>query len=370
MKFLFFSPVVWNFYKLQNQVLAASLAEKGYDVIYVEPVKYKNWQKNSRFSSLSENDKPDKLSIVEREIGIFKSLLVFLYENYNNVRQIAKHKPDMVVSYDHLMSLLPCLYCYIKKIKFVFNVSDDWDNIPQSESAVLAWKSIIKPLIAKFSFAIASISHKQFIVFSKKNKNTYILPNGISMSFVDKLADIKEDVEQNTVNFIANLRDWYDFDLLFEVFNEMPDFQLNIYGLGPLYENLIEKAKSYKNIKMMGNVNHQDTVQLLKDSVIGVLPLKNNILNDSTCPVKLFDYWAAQKAVVAAPTYELETIGSDCILFACTKDEWIKQIRFLIENPLRREFLGMTAYEKIIDKYNYNVITERFIKQIVKSNSD
>ena len=49
MKYLFLSPVVWNFYKLQNQLLAASLADKGNDVVYLEPVKYKNWLKNSRF---------------------------------------------------------------------------------------------------------------------------------------------------------------------------------------------------------------------------------------------------------------------------------------------------------------------------------
>ena len=363
MKYLFLSPVVWNFYNLQNQLLAASLADKGFDVVYIEPVKYKNRQKNSRFSNLSEITKPEKLVVVEREIIIFKSFFVFIYENFNNVLQIKKYKPDVVVSYDHLMSLLPCLYCYFYKIKFVFNVSDDWDNVPQARTARWMWKFVVKPIVTKFSYAIASISQKQLVLFSKKNKNTFILPNGVNMCFVDKINDIKENNSQNIVNFIANLRDWYDFDLLFEVFNEMPEIQLNIYGLGPMYETLSDKSKNFRNIRLMGNVKQEDTARLLKDSLIGIIPLKNNLLNDSTCPVKLFDYWAAKKAVVATPTFEIKSIGGDCVLFASTKDEWLTQMRFLIENPLRRELLGLSAHEKVIEKFNYDIITETFINK-------
>ncbi len=339
------------------------MADKGNDVVYLEPVKYKNWLKNSRFQNLSDNKVPEHLTVVEREINVIKSLFVFIYENFSNMRRIAKHKPDVVVSYDHLMSLLPCLYCYYKEIKFVFNVSDDWDNVPQNITARWMWKRIIRPVVAKYSYAVASISHRQAALFSKKNKKTFILPNGVSMTFVEKIDGISENNPTPTVNFIANLRDWYDFDLLFDVFGELPDIQLNIYGLGPLFDMLSEKAKNYNNIRLMGNVKSEETPQLLKETLIGIIPLKNNVLNDSTCPVKLFDYWAAQKAVVATPTIELKSIGNDCILFACTKEEWLREIRFLLKNPLRRDFLGSTAYTKVIEKYNYDNITETFINK-------
>ena len=200
--------------------------------------------------------------------------------------------------------------------------------------------------------------------YSKKNKNTFILPNGLNTSFIENINSLEENNNSNTVNFIANLRDWYNFDLLFDVFAELPELQLDIYGLGPLYEALKEKTESYKNICLHGNVSQEGTAKLLKDSLFGVIPLKPNVLNDSTSPVKLFDYWAAQKAVVGTPTYELKSIGADCILFAQTKEEWLSHIRFLIDNPDRRKFLGKTGYDKIIEKYNYEDITDSFIKKI------
>ncbi len=366
MRFLFLSPVVWNFYKLQNQLLALSLAKEGYEVMYAEPVKYKNWQKNKRFHDLSDNGSDDKLKIIKRFFRRRKSFISFIYENINNTRQIARHKPDVVVCYDHLMGLIPCMYCYFNKIHFIFNVSDDWDNVPQAFIPHKTWKYIIKPIIKKFSFAIASISHKQLQLYKLTHKRAFLLPNGVENSFREDINSLHENKKMNLINFIAHLRDWYDFELLFDVFSELPNITLHIYGTGELLEALSEKAKQHNNIHIMGSVSHKETARLLKDSFIGIIPLKNNLLNDSTCPVKLFDYWAARKAVVATPTFELQQTGSDCILFAKNKEEWIKQIRFLMDNPERRSFLSNTGYEKIVDYYNYDVLTQKFIEQLEK----
>jgi len=245
-------------------------------------------------------------------------------------------------------------------------VSDDWDNVPQSFLPRLTWKYFIKPIIKKCSYAICSISQKQKQLFGARNKRTFVLPNGVENSFKETINHISVNENPNTINFIAHLRDWYDFELLFDVFAELPDIKLRIYGAGALFELLNEKAKLTDNIKMMGSVSHGETARLLKESILGIIPLKDNVLNDSTCPVKLFDYWAARKAVIATPTYELQSIGSDCILFARTKEEWLKHIRFLLENPGRRTYLAKTAYEKINDMYNYDALTKRFTEQLEK----
>jgi len=363
MKFVFLSPVAWNFYPLQNQNLAIALAQNGHEVNYIEPVKYKNY-KNNRFAHLSKNLKPQGLTVTERSLNIPKSFLVFLYENVNNTRKIIRYKPDVVVCYDHLMGLLSCLYCFFAKTKFVYNASDDWDNVPQDISARIVWKILIKPLITRFSYAIAAISHKQFEAFRKKKKKTFLLPNGVSNNFISKAEGIDASNTNNTVNFIANLRDWYDFDLLFDVFKEFPTLQLNIYGSGSLFNELKKKSALYSNIKLMGNIEHELSVKLLKESLFGIIPLKKNILNDSTCPIKLFDYWAAQKVVIATPTYEMNAIGKDCILFASSKETWVKHIRYVLYYTKLAKILERVGHEKIINTYNYNYIYQHFINNI------
>ncbi|OQA01004.1 MAG: putative teichuronic acid biosynthesis glycosyltransferase TuaH [Bacteroidetes bacterium ADurb.Bin408] len=260
------------------------------------------------------------------------------------------------------MGLFACLYCRIKGIKYFFCVSDDWDHVPQRTAACFLWKSIIKPVVLKYAHAVLPVSHKQYDLCLKKNKNTFLLPNGVELPFIKKIDNEESNNESETVNFIAHLRDWYDFDLLTEIFIEIPRMTLNIFGDGPLKNELIQKTAHIPNIKVLGSRIHEDTARLLNETAIGLLPLKKTILNDSTCPIKLFDYWAARKAVVATPTEELKILGSDCLLFATTKDEWIKQITFLLNNPERRKILGHTGREKVEKTYNYDAITEVFLR--------
>lgn len=362
LKFVFISPVTWRFYKLQNQVLASELAQRGYNVAYIEPVKYKNADRVSRLHTYSTHAQPELLSVIERRSILKRGMLLFLYENLHNAILIGRIKPDVVVCYDHLMGLISCLYCKIKGIKFIFNVSDDWDYVPQQKGALFLWKKIIKPFVLRYAGAILSVSHKQYNLCLKKYKHTFLLPNGIEMSFLKKIDKEGCKKESGNVNFIAHLRDWYDFDLLIDIFVEMPQISLYIYGDGPLKDELLQKTAHIPNIHVCGNRTHEDTARLLGETSIGLIPLKKTILNDSTCPVKLFDYWAARKAVVATPTEELKIIGTDCVLFASTKDEWVKQIQFLLENPARRQVLGNTGREKIDITYNYDAITASFLK--------
>lgn len=362
LKFVFLSPVTWRFYKLQNQVLASELAQRSYNVTYIEPVKYKNADKVSRLQNYSTHAQPELLSVVERSSILKRGMLLFLYENIHNAILIGRQKPDVVVCYDHLMGFLSCLYCRIKGIKFIFNVSDDWNHVPQQTVARFMWKKIIKPFVLRYAGAILSVSHKQYHLCLKKNKNTNLLPNGVEMSFIKSIDHEDSKQESGNVNFITHLRDWYDFDLLFDIFIELPHISLHIYGDGPLKDELMHKTAHIPNIHVCGNRTHEDTARLLGETFIGLIPLKKSVLNDSTCPVKLFDYWAARKTVVATPTEELKIIGTDCVLFATSKDEWIKQIQFLLQNPERRQILGNTGREKIDVTYNYDAITASFLK--------
>lgn len=370
MKFLFLSPVTWNFYPLQNQNLALSLSRAKHEVVYAEPLKYKNHHTHNRFAELRHAEPPSNLIIEKRSTRIPRSLIVFFVENYLNVRLIRRHKPDVVVCYDHLSGLFSCLLCLFVRTKFVFNVSDDWDNMPQHWGGRLLWKILVKPVVTRLSAAVACISFKQLALMKKRHIKSFWLPNGLLPEYVQTVSETRRTEEQPTVNFIANLRNWYNFELLFSIFEALPEVQLNIYGSGPLYDELLQKAEKHHNISIKGNIPHEKTPELLKNASLGLLPLHQNTLNDSTSPIKLFDYWAAGLAVVATPTAELLSLGDDCILFAHSKEEWIKQIRFLLNNPYRRVLLGQTGLAKVTETHNYNAICDMFLNQIKRLNHD
>lgn len=342
--------------------LPLGLSEAGNDCVYVTPVKYRNWENESmRLHDLSSHAE-GKVKVIERHTHLGKSLLSLIYESFANVNAIKENKPAVVVSFDHLMSLFACIYCRRKRIPFVFDVIDDWEAMEKNTLVLFYYKCIVKPIIGKFSYAVTSTSHKQVEVFSRHNKKVFYVPNGKSIDFIRQVETVGlQNRESDIVNFISTLRDWYDFDLLFDVFKEFPQLQLNIYGKGELFDTLNTKARGYANVHIMGNADSELLPKLLAESLFGILPLKLNTLNDSTCPIKLFDYWSAKKAVVASPTYEMKKMAEDGgIILAGTKEEYLEAIKRLLDDGTLAKSIGEKGYNRMTATYNYDVITTRF----------
>jgi len=363
--------MVWNNYKGRNVELPLGLSEAGNDCVYVNPVKYKNWENESmRLHDLSSHS-VGKIKVIERHTYLRKSLLSLIYENYANIKAIKENKPDTVVSFDHLMSLFACIYCKLKRIPFVFDVIDDWEAMEKNAVVRFYYKYIIKPIIGRFSYAITSTSYRQVEEFSKYNKKVFYVPNGKSIEFIKQVEAFSlQNGESNTVNFISTLRNWYDFDLLFDVFKEFPELQLNIYGLGELFDSLKTKAKNYANIHIMGNTDSEKLPKMLSESLFGILPLRLNKLNDSTCPIKLFDYWSAQKVVIASPTYEMKRMAEGGgIILASTREEYIQTIKKLLDDRVLAKSTGERGYNRMIATYNYNAITTGF-KEVLAINKE
>lgn len=364
---LFISPVHWNYYPYRDQELPSCIASRGYPCIYVNPVSYRGSEKASRFTEYNKRDTPKNIQIYDRKSRWRKSFVELIYENILNVTAIKKHKPESVISTDHLMSLGACIYCKFKKVRFVFDVTDNWELVDKSAAGYF-YKLILKPLLARFSYAITSTSLRQFNYFqARRRKNTFLISNGINPRIQEELDKQDNDLPAvNEVNFIGSLRDWYNFDLLLEIFKDFPDIELNIYGQGPLYAELKAKADGLTNIHIRGNVDNQKTPELLNRSLFGILPLKENELNHSTCPIKLFDYWGASKAVISTPVEEVKRVGGDSILYASTKEEFIDAISKLLNDKELLEQLGSKGKQKVDQLHNYKTITDQFLQILNK----
>jgi glycosyltransferase involved in cell wall biosynthesis len=146
-----------------------------------------------------------------------------------------------------------------------------------------------------------------------------------------------------------------------EVFREFPRIDLNIYGLGPLYTELLEKSRSIANVHVHGNIEQNKTAAKLSRTLFGILPLKMNELNHSTCPIKLFDYWGASRAVISTPVEEVSRLGGDAVLYATTREEFVLAMNLLINDSKLSGELGSKGREKVNKIHNYKVITDQFL---------
>jgi glycosyltransferase involved in cell wall biosynthesis len=360
---LFVPPVHWNYYPYRDQELPSSLADRGKSCIYLNPVAYRGSENSMRFRQVHRREAHTNIEVVDRSSRLRKSFFEFLRENALNVRAVRKYTPGTVISSDHLMCIGLCLYCRSKGIPFVFDVTDNWELVDRSMAGRI-YKIILKPLLARFSHAITCTSKRQFDYFHKRRKErTFLISNGINPQLLAQL-DREKPLPSpgQEVNFIGSLRDWYDFELLFEVFGNFPDMDLHIYGMGPLYDELLEKSSSIPNVHVHGNIEPSRTAALLKRSLFGILPLKINELNHSTCPIKLFDYWGASRAVISSPVEEVQRLGGDAVLYAGTKEEYLAAINRLINEKELAGKLGREGKKKVDELHNYTSITDQFLQ--------
>lgn len=359
---MFISPVDWDYYPYRDQELPLAIAERGYRCIYLNPVRYRGCEKAVRFARVDRGKHHPQIRIVDRGSGWRRSFIAWIHEQWLNIRAIRKHRPGAVISTDHLMSLGPCIYCRLKEIPFVFDVTDSWELVDRS-TAGLVYRRIMKPLLARYAFAVTCTSHRQFLDFKKRRKaNTHLISNGISPRILEQLDKQRApETPSGEVNFVGSLRDWYDFDLLVDVFREFPGIQLHIYGWGPLLGAIQEKTAPVPNVHCHGSIEHRQIPGLLARSLFGVLPLKENELNHSTCPIKLFEYWGASKAVISAPVDEVRRVGGASLLYASGKVEFVKCIRRLMADGDLRRRLGMEGRQKIDEIHHYDHIANQFL---------
>lgn len=360
-KGLHISLVVWDYYYARQQVLSSYISNH-YKIDFLEPIIYSNKEKSLRLKRLSINKIPPNLSIIKRNSKLKKSFFFLLYENFLNLFFVIKNNYKFVISDNYLTSILVCIYCRIFNIFFVFDLIDDWSEVEKNIFTKFFWKYIAKNILFSFSSVITTTSKKQFNIHTKKHKNILYFPNG--KLDIKKIAVKNDNKSIKKVIFIGTLRDWFDFDSVFNAFEKLPNVYLEIYGEGPIKKELKDKSKNIRNISIHDGVGIDKANFLLRNTDIGIIPLKNNKLNQSTNPIKLYDYWSLGKAVIATPTEELKLISGGSIFFASTSKEYFDAIKKLDTNYNYRYKLAKLGYEKVMNKYNYKIIGEKYVDLI------
>lgn len=327
----------------------------GADVTYVNPIVYRD-AKTIRLQETSHND-TQGVRVIKRTSRLRKGPLLLIVENIRNVRAVMRLKPDVVISNDHLMSLLLPLYCRLTKRKFIYDQLDDWLDIEKNRFVYWYTRYIAYPLFGRLAYAFINTSHflqKKSLQFTRRS---YVVANGKSE---DDIRTFQQHVTDSAsvVNFVSTIRDWYDYDLLIDAFAAFPEISLHLYGGGDekVRQQIIERAANVPNVVVHDSVDSAKVPRLMGESVFGVLPFKDTSTNQAQAPIKLFDYWSAGKPVLAVPTREMEIIGTDAIVFARGVNEWKAAIASLLADTEKRHRLGDNGLNNMHTTYNYREI--------------
>ncbi len=290
-----------------------------------------------------------------------------------------KHKTLFYLQKIHYHSAMPYLCYRLKNQPYIFDY-DDYDiplpcifNRPSLNQFFFKTSNYetMTEMVAKNAVACVASSHFLVDYLSKFNSRVAYIPTGVeSDKFTpavnkhphDKLIFIWTGVVWGEPIF-ENVR--FMFDCFAELTKKYSHLELRLVAGGrwlPQVEELIKTQYAGQPIRLCPWVEHQKMPDFLRDADIGLLPLiQDTLWTKSKSPTKLFEYLATGLPVVASPTGEINYVlkEEETGLLAKDKNEFVRKMELLIQNPQLRIILGQNARKKIEQEYSLDVLSKK-----------
>lgn len=213
------------------------------------------------------------------------------------------------------------------------------------------------------------------------SKKIYVLPNAADVESFRRKFDkdylkTKYKVcseKSSVVIFIGSMKVWHGVDLLVDSFKivlkEVPNAILMLVGDGDIKDDIEGKIKEYnigKSVIMTGNIPHESIKEVLSIADVAVTPYPNLKTGFYFSPIKLFEYMAAGKAIVASDLGQISEVIKNNQTGILVEPENINQLSDaiikLLKDDCLRSTIGMNAQNEAIIKYSW----ERYIQELIK----
>lgn len=171
--------------------------------------------------------------------------------------------------------------------------------------------------------------------------------------------------EAPVVMFVGGFQPWHGIDLLVEAFGRIaaavPRAKLILVGDGPVRNEIrrfADRLQLGERVVMPGTVAHEDLPALLNTAHVVVVNPRVSRVSIAQSPLKLFEYMAAGKAIVAPVTSEAErflTHGVNALLVPPNDpDALANALLELLERDQMRLALGQAARRQAIEKHSWD----------------
>jgi len=204
---------------------------------------------------------------------------------------------------------------------------------------------------------------------------TTVLPDGVDIAQVDAAAGPQEPLDERRVLYLGSLHPWKGVAVLIQAISLVPDSRLQIVGgtreridtLRRLADNLGVTAR----VDLVGPVAPHRRFEYIKAAAVCALPLtRASIASRYTSPLKLFEYMAARRAIVASDlpsTREVLDAGVHGVMVPPEDPEALAiAIEQLLHDRALRDRLGAAARRRVED-YDWRQRAARIVEFAARS---
>jgi glycosyltransferase involved in cell wall biosynthesis len=204
-----------------------------------------------------------------------------------------------------------------------------------------------------------------------------VMPNGVDIGLFS--ASSKSPEYRSVLNsdnnpvicFVGTFQKWHGVDQLVEIFSEVknvfPNSKLLLIGDGParpIIEKKIEQLGLKSEVIITGYVRQTEVPNLLALTDVTTIPYPELPKELWFSPLKLYEYMAAGKAIVASNSGQISEVitnGQNGLLIAPGyKKEFAEAIIRLLEDDSLRQKLGVNAQKQALEQHSW----DHYVKKI------
>ncbi|MDD5609947.1 MAG: glycosyltransferase [Candidatus Omnitrophica bacterium] len=294
--------------------------------------------------------------------------------NYLAFKKISQDKEAILyLQRFNYHALAPYLAHLVNKNRLILDL-DDWEMREDPRYLCGVWPlskaHFFTKRIARSSvICIAASSFLQQFL-AQFNKKVYLVPTGVDTELFRPSSERsnKDKVIFSWVGtfhkneYINNLK--LAIDCFMALRNKYDHIYFEIAGDG-IHKNSIGKIINENgdpHILLKEWIRPGDMPEYLDNIDIGLLPIaEDNNFNRAKSPTKLFEYMAMAKPAICSSIGEAKNIIKDgeSGLLAGTKDEFIKKMQFLVENPGLSRKIGINARRIVQENFSLRILGKR-----------
>jgi GT2 family glycosyltransferase/glycosyltransferase involved in cell wall biosynthesis len=322
-----FSIIDWEFRYQRPQQIMSAFASRGHRVFYIN---------TNRFHSSGRNE----FSLREIKHNVYE---VFLS---------AKRPPDVygeVIDRSKRESLLAALdelrcSCRINDAigyvmipswgrvalearerwgwRIVYDCMDEWESFPNIKPALLAMES---KLVEACDLLVVT-AQRLYDKWVKCGRPMVLARNAVDYEFYSlrcRPNRLLAEERGPIVGYYGAIAEWFDIELVIAAASARPDYTFVL--IGGVFNVDVSRLKALPNVRLLGQQRYEKMPEYLFKFDVCILPFKINQVTEATDPVKLYEYLAAGKPVVAVSLPEI-TAHRDLIYIAEDKVDFVAQL--------------------------------------------
>lgn len=291
-------------------------------------------------------------------------------------RQLEEFKPDIIIGFGILNTYLAMRAAKKHNIPFAYYVLDKLHTLVPYKFSQPVAKTIEKKVLkdADISIVLNDELKDYAVGMGAVAESTYVVRAGVDLERFNPDVDgnvVRKEYGVTKDDIVMFFMGWiYDFSGMREVAQSLaqlktanPNLKLMIVGEGDLYEEL-KQIRDKNNLQDQLILTGQQPFERIPDfiaaSTICLLPAYNNPIMRDIVPIKMYEYLAMGKPVVATklPGVMREFGNDSGIVYVDHSEQAVQRVLELDRDDVLPE-LGLKA-RKFVEKQSWSDVTREF----------